>query len=412
MTSSALVPDLPLPCNGSPALCNLPVTSVLFPGVHNAMSSEADGFQAPNNLLGLEDALDAGIRAIQLDSCDCGGSLGLQMCHGECYFLGFIALGHRDPRTTFANIKAFLDDNPREVIVIDLQVSDGTLDALYYDVLDTIPGFTDMMYQHPRRRDPWPTLGTLIDSNQRILFFQHNGNNCRIEGGCPPGIMGTFQHMFDTPWDLDEEGLLDYDGSCTKNRGLITAQFMLSNHFADNGLFPSLDISRNVNQLSVLRDRHEYCRKKLEKEANVILVDFWSIGGVIKYAKEENERRAGVAFGANITEAVVTPQRTTLSPTFRPSEAPSMVLSELPSERPSRSPSALPSEIPSIDVTSSASPSKETQGRSVGAASDPVISASSAQNVVTSSAEYGSARWAAGLMITLTACAHLLHVSL
>ena len=95
----------PLPCNGSPALCDLPVTSVVFPGVHNAMSSQADGFQAPNNLLGLEDALDAGIRAIQLDSCDCGGSLGLQMCHGECHFLGFIFLGYREPWTTFTNIK-------------------------------------------------------------------------------------------------------------------------------------------------------------------------------------------------------------------------------------------------------------------------------------------------------------------
>ena len=225
------------------------------------MSSQADGFQAPNNLLGLEDALDAGIRAIQLDSCDCGGSLGLQMCHGECFFLGFIFLGYRDPLTTFTNIKSFLDDNPREVIVIDLQVNDGTLDALYYDVLDTIPGFTGMMYQHPRRRDPWPTLGELIESNQRILFFQHNGNNCRIEGGCPPGVMGTFQHMFDTPWDLGEDGLMDYERSCTKNRGLLTAQFMLSNHFADEGLFPSLEISETVNQISVLRDRHEYCNE-------------------------------------------------------------------------------------------------------------------------------------------------------
>ena len=409
-TGTLLVPNLPmssplppLPCNGSPALCNLPVTSVVFPGVHNAMSSQADGFQAPNNLLGLEDALDAGIRAVQLDSCDCGGSLGLQMCHGECFFLGFIALGYKSPLTTFANIKSFLDDNPREVIVIDLQVNDGTLDALYYDVLDTIPGFTDMMYQHPRRRDPWPTLGTLIESNERILFFQHNGNNCRIEGGCPPGVMGTFHHMFDTPWDLDEDGLMDYERSCTKNRGLLTAQFMLSNHFADEGLFPSLEISENVNQISVLRDRHEYCREKLGKEVNVIVVDFWSLGDVIQYAQEENDRRAGaVALGTNTTEAVVTPQRTTLSPTVRPSEAPSII-------------STSPSEIPSIVFTPSASPSKDTQGRAVSVASDPVISAASAQNTVTSGAEYkyGSARLGACLpMITFAACAYIFNVLL
>ena len=368
------------------------------------MSSQADGFQAPNNLLSMEDALDAGIRALQLDSCDCG-STGLQMCHGECYYFGFIPLGHRDPLTVFSNIKAFLDDNPREVIIIDLQVNHGTLDALYYNVLDTIPGFTEMLYQHPRRRDPWPTLRTLIDANQRILFFQHNGNNCRIEGGCPPGIMGTFQHMFDTPWDLDEDGLLDFDRSCTPNRGLDNAQLMLSNHFADEGLFPSLEISRNVNELEILRDRHEYCREKLEKEVNIIVVDFWSLGGVIEYAKEENERRAGVVtLSTNITEeAIVMPQRTTLSPSPRPSQAPSQM---------SAIPSSSPSEMPSIADTTSASPSKNVQGdRSVIAASDTVIAAASSQNTVASGAKTAMAARGAGLVVML-ACAHLLHVLL
>lgn len=401
--------NLPLPCNGSPVLCNLPVSSVVFPGVHNAMSSQADGFQAPNNLLSMEDALDAGIRALQLDSCDCG-STGLQMCHGECYYFGFIPLGHRDPLTVFSNIKAFLDDNPREVIIIDLQVNHGTLDALYYNVLDTIPGFTEMLYQHPRRRDPWPTLRTLIDANQRILFFQHNGNNCRIEGGCPPGIMGTFQHMFDTPWDLDEDGLLDFDRSCTPNRGLDNAQLMLSNHFADEGLFPSLEISRNVNELEILRDRHEYCREKLEKEVNIIVVDFWSLGGVIEYAKEENERRAGVVtLGTNVTEeAIVMPQRTTLSPSPRPSQAPS----KMPSDTPSTSPSTILSSSPSIADTTSASPSKNVKGgRSVIAASDTVVAAASSQNTVASGAKTATAARGACLIVML-ACAHLLHVTL
>jgi hypothetical protein len=409
MTSPAA--PMPLPCNGSPALCGLPVSAIVFPGVHNAMSSRADGFHAPNNILGLEEALDAGVRALQLDSCDCGGSLGLQLCHGQCSFLGFVALGHRDPRAVFANIKAFLDDHPREVVVVDLQANDGTLDALYYDVLDSIPGFADMMYQHPRRRDPWPTLGTLVESNQRILFFQHNGNNCRVEGGCPPGIMGTFQHMFDTPWDLDEEGLLDFDRSCTKNRGQLNSQLMLSNHFADEGFFPSLEISRNVNRLTVLRDRHEHCREKLEKEVNVVVVDFWSVGDVIEYAREENERRAGVAVqpgtGTNGTGAVGMPQQMTLSPSPRPSQTPTRILSSAPSARlKSTAPSLSPSEMPSTEGKFSASPSRDVESRSAGAASDPVIAAVSAQHTVASSAEAAPVRWVAYLV--MTAYAHFL----
>ena len=92
------------------------------------------------------------------------------MCHGECYFQGVVAIGWRDPLEVFESITSFLEENPREVLVIDLQTDDNTLDDLYINVLSGIDGFIDLMYKHPRSGEAaveWPLMSELIDMDQR-----------------------------------------------------------------------------------------------------------------------------------------------------------------------------------------------------------------------------------------------------
>ena len=70
-------------CNGSPLNCQLKVNEMMFAMVHNAMSSEEGNFMAGyNHYYGLEKALVAGYRGINLDVCNCGGVL--QFCHNVC----------------------------------------------------------------------------------------------------------------------------------------------------------------------------------------------------------------------------------------------------------------------------------------------------------------------------------------
>ena len=85
-------------CNGLAHTCGMRLPQVLFPMVHNAMSSTADGFSIPNHNLSLEDALEAGYRGFNLDVCDCGGRM--VFCHTLC------VLGSREPIEVFGNIQS------------------------------------------------------------------------------------------------------------------------------------------------------------------------------------------------------------------------------------------------------------------------------------------------------------------
>lgn len=126
-------------CNGLESNCNLAVNEVLFPMVHNAMSSYEDYFIAANNNESLEKALVAGYRGLMLDSCLCDGGLSKYMEEGAKDFLEEIGVidestetdevedkslgfchtycdaGVRDPDRVLGSIKKFLDVNRNEV---------------------------------------------------------------------------------------------------------------------------------------------------------------------------------------------------------------------------------------------------------------------------------------------------------
>uniref|UniRef100_A0A7S4J3G8 Phosphatidylinositol-specific phospholipase C X domain-containing protein n=1 Tax=Odontella aurita TaxID=265563 RepID=A0A7S4J3G8_9STRA len=307
-------------CNGFASNCDLRVNEIMFAGVHNAMSSEADGFIAANNLKSLEDALDAGFRVIDLESCDCGDSLGLQLCHRECNLGGYVDIGHRDVGEAFTHIKLFLDDNPGEVVIVSLQVNDDTLGGVH-SVVSNIDGLISMLYSHPDPNKEWPTMRELIDSGKRLMIMHHTQSTPCTEP-CYEGFITMFNHVFDTPWYLEREDLLDSDQSCVIARGAGSSRaFLVSNHFSGTGppiSLPSLENAIVLNEKSVLENRHEACEEKLGKRPNIIMVDFWSKGDVVAFVEESNRALAPVD------------PRGTSEPTSAPTDEPTPVPTAIP----------------------------------------------------------------------------------
>jgi hypothetical protein len=143
-------------CNGVSLNCNRRVNEVMFATLHNAMSSEEDGFYRPNHALRLEKALEAGYRGLMIESCDCGVA-GLQLCNSLCF------LGTRDPVHVFNSTVDFLVRNPNEVIIMVIKVDDESLYRMFDLVLTAVDALRSLMYSHDGGK--WPVLNDLIDRN-------------------------------------------------------------------------------------------------------------------------------------------------------------------------------------------------------------------------------------------------------
>lgn len=154
-------------CNGLENLCDWPVNEILFGGVHNAQAT-TDKFLVPNHQRPVDEALEAGYRAINFDVCLCQGVW--QLCHGLC------GLGSADPEEIFTQLATFLQENENEVVVLTLELNSEAgqtvdLNDFYADILVPIEGFSDLLYFHESPDDPWPTLGTLIENDEVRLFL-------------------------------------------------------------------------------------------------------------------------------------------------------------------------------------------------------------------------------------------------
>jgi hypothetical protein len=208
-------------CNGLETNCDLSINQVTWAMVHNAMSSEDDDFYAANNELSLEKALVDGYRGLMLDSCLCDGDYDsltdviqdsiqdyvpggnvegtegnqvekyLGFCHGTC------ATGVRKPATVLNNIKTFLDVNPKEVLILEFEVGEGTLELLHQAIDDSdLAEYILRDVENNGTVTNWPTFQQLINANRRLLIFAHNDGmgSCATQT-CPEGFFYTYDHF-------------------------------------------------------------------------------------------------------------------------------------------------------------------------------------------------------------------------
>ena len=219
-----------------------------------------------------------------------------QLCHGICNF------GARDPFQVFQAINAFLDNNPNEVLMIVLEINSGVdqtvdLNVFYDGAIGNVEGLVNKIYLHPDAQTPWPTLSELIAANSRLVMFHYNGPNCS-QTSCPPGMLEWFreygsetEYSFDTATDMQ-----NYDLSCPIDRGPqnVAPSFFGINAFvtAPPGL-PSKDQAEVVNTMAFLEDRVEQCTSRNGLNvANVVWVDFWSIGDLVELTQTLNAEYA------------------------------------------------------------------------------------------------------------------------
>lgn len=291
-------------CNGHAKLCELRVDRAVFAGAHNAMSHEkiAD-WMFPHHQDGIPQQLRDGVRALLFDvhygfpggsrvKTDLAGlsrrkleeAVGadgvaaaqrirdrltgvgaerheLYLCHGFC------ELGAYQLEPVLGQIREFLIERPSEVLILIIEdyTSPGDLAAAFER-----SGLRDLVYSGPSA--PWPTLGELVSSGQRVIVFLESGK----QG--VPWLRPAFEHIQETPYTFHDPKEL----SCRPNRGGTDGSLFLVNHWIDTAPAPRPSNAEMVNRYDFLLARAKQCSAERGKMVNVLAVDFFRTGDLLR----------------------------------------------------------------------------------------------------------------------------------
>jgi len=303
---------VPSTCNGSALLCDRSVDKVVFPGAHNAMSNASiRDWMFPHHPYDIARMLDDGVRMLALDlhfGIPTGGRVKTDLDHevggtskieealgtegvaaamrirnrlvgGEdgqrsVYFChGFCELGAYDVGPALVQVREFLAANPGEVVILVLE------DYLQANVTDSLFKATGLFdYVYTGSVSTWPTLGEMVAANQRLIVFIESGQTGVPWLHTTTGVIQETPYTFKKPEDF----------SCRPNRGGTEGSLFLINHWIETTPAPRASNAEVVNAYDFLLRRARACQRERRRIPNIIAVDFYSVGDVVRVANTLN----------------------------------------------------------------------------------------------------------------------------
>jgi len=300
-------------CNGHMELCDRPVDAVVFPGSHNAMSNaEIADWMFPHHQRTITNQLRHGVRALLMDvhygfpgasriKTDLGdmrptmdileqavgpegveaamriretlvgvdeGNRGLYLCHGFC------EVGAYELTPTLKEIRDFLVQRPDAVLLIVIEDYVAAEDlAAAFDESRLI----EFVYQGPAG-PPWPSLRALVASGKRVVVFLESGNTG------VQWLRPAFDYIQETPYHFESPE----DFTCRPNRGGTDGGLFQINHWIETTPAPRPSNAEVVNAYEALLGRAQACQRERGMLPNIIAVDFYRTGDLLRVADELN----------------------------------------------------------------------------------------------------------------------------
>ncbi len=267
--------DTLLSCNGSPQLCDKKLTEITLLGSHNSYSNEAEGWQIPNQQVGLKQQLEDGVRYMALDVHDQSGSV--MLCHTYCH------LGQELFVSGLLKIADFLQKNPGEVMVINLEsyVSGAAVQQALRQA-----GLLNMLHA-PTPGAPWPTLRQMVGTNRRIVLLTGR------DAGVFEGFLETGGFYVGNGWGFKAiEDISCGDSTPPLGNRLYGLNLQYVNTFG----IPTKAYAAQLNQREVVLDIVNRCTADKQHRVNVVEFDFYNIGDGARVVRELNgvtEKRGG-----------------------------------------------------------------------------------------------------------------------
>jgi hypothetical protein len=194
----------------------------------------------------------------------------LYLCHGLCE-LGADALV-----PVLQEIREFLVLNPHEVIIIVIE------DAVGPEEIEAAFGesrLVELVYRGPVT-PPWPTLGEMVQDNQRVLVLAEN------DSGDVPWYHPAFAVLQETPYHFEDPSKFSNE----PNRGGQAGSLLLLNHWIASAPSSLPSDAARVNSYESLLARARACQRERGMLPNIIAVDFYRTGDLLRVVEMLNRR--------------------------------------------------------------------------------------------------------------------------
>jgi len=164
-------------CNGRTDFCDMKFNEFTFPGAHNAGTGQMDDPNLScfykNHDLNVKEQLDFGIRFLDLDVIysTSGKCEGLETGHGANNLL-YQCMGSLTKY--FEDMKAWMDENPREVVVVhigEIKNREEAMGHIHKMLTCVYPDFVSGINTHFQETGEWPTLGQAIQQRRQLFVM-------------------------------------------------------------------------------------------------------------------------------------------------------------------------------------------------------------------------------------------------
>jgi len=309
-------------CNGAAALCDRTLPEVVLPATHNSMSAPLPGWFSTQQDSSIADQLADGIRGLLIDThyadrlssgkvrtffgSDAemrrraqedgvspeavesalrlrerlgfrgSGERGMYLCHTFC------ELGATPLSTGLRDVHDFLVTHPDEVVVVVNQ--DYVTPANFVEAVDSA-GLDPYTFTPPAG-DDWPTLGDMVERNQRLVLLAEE------HAGAAPWYQPAYGRLTkETPYAFGKAEQLtsgDLAASCRPNRGPERAPLFLLNHWVTTDPVPRPSDAVAVNAYEPLLRRARACQRVRGHLPNLLAVNFYRRGDLFRVVRTLN----------------------------------------------------------------------------------------------------------------------------
>jgi len=312
-------------CNGSAALCGEPLADVALPAAHNAMSgADVPDYLFPSQDHAIPQQLEDGVRGLLIDThygipanggkvkTDLGkltsterqeyvDEIGqeafdaalrirdrlvtsedaehqIYLCHRFCE-LGAVPLDQ-----ALGQIRDFAVSHPNQVLVI---VNEDYVSPKDFVAAVEKSGLDEYVYRGPIDESS-PILGEMISSGHRVVLMAEN------KAGVAPWYRNGYRDVLqETPYSFKQVSELTDPATlaktCKPNRGSSDNPLFLLNHWIDTSPAPKPSNAAQVNDYTALLARAQTCERLRDHVTNLVAVDFYATGDLMKVVDKLNE---------------------------------------------------------------------------------------------------------------------------